>query len=109
MKPFKCDRCGYCCTLTANISWFDIFRIIRNTNYKYSDFVVKDMAKKKCIKQKKNKDCLFLIRRGKTTACKVYEHRPKVCREYPGFEEGTCISKTPDIKEYLRKLSSKKL
>ncbi len=102
MKPFKCDRCGYCCTLRARLSFIELLRILLK-GYKKKDFVIKDMQGRNCIKQFKNNDCYFLIRKGKKTACKIYNIRPKMCREYPGDIKGRCKDKIPDVKEYLRK------
>jgi Fe-S-cluster containining protein len=108
MKPFKCDRCGYCCTLRARLSFIELLRILLK-GYKKKDFVIKDMKGRNCIKQLENKDCYFLTRKNGKTYCRIYKIRPKMCREYPGFEQGRCQDKIPEVKEYLHKLSSQKL
>lgn len=104
---FKCERCGYCCTLRVRLSFIELLKILLK-GYKKKDFIIKDMQKRNCIKQLKNNDCFFLARKGKTTSCRIYGIRPKMCRAYPGFEQGRCKDKVPEIKGYLCKLSSKK-
>lgn len=79
----RCERCGHCCTLRVRLSFFELLRILLRG---YRDFTVKDMKGRNCIKQLENKDCYFLIRKGKKTACKIYAIRPNMCREYPGVE-----------------------
>src|SRR5258708_1352048 len=41
------------------------------------------------LKQKKNKDCIFL---SKERTCTVYERRPEICRQFPkiGPKPGFC-------------------
>jgi len=99
---FKCNRCGYCCTLRVRLSFLELLRI-RLKGYKKKDFVVKDTKKRNCIKQLENQDCYFLIRKGEKTACKIYNIRPKMCREYPGYIKGTCRQVNPAVREYLHK------
>jgi len=82
MKPHSCKtRCGYCCTLRVRLKWLDILRIMR-AGYKKKDFVVRGSDGKRYIKMIGNK-CFFLEKKNKKPSCKIYEHRPRVCRLYP--------------------------
>ncbi len=81
MQDFKCKRCGYCCTLRARLRLVDIFKIM-NLGHKKKEFVDKDAKGRSFIKLI-NGDCYFLRKKGKKTSCKIYNTRPKVCRQYP--------------------------
>jgi len=85
MKLSNCKRCGYCCTLRVRLSFIELLRILFK-GYRKKDFIIKDMMRRNCIKQFENKDCYFLIKKNGKTACKIYDIRPKMCREYPGVE-----------------------
>lgn len=84
---FECKKsCGYCCTLRVRLSLFDIIRIMR-AGYKKKHFLEKDLRGKPVIKMVNGK-CYFLHRKNGKARCKIYEHRPKVCREYPFNHKG---------------------
>lgn len=87
MNKFKCERCGYCCTLQVKVSPAEI-KIIKKLGYK--DFLTKDNQ----IKQKDNRDCFFLIRQKNNTNCKIYAHRPQMCKEYL-FKDKLCQDANP--------------
>ena len=98
---FKCERCGYCCTLRVRLSFLELLRII-SRGYKKKDFAVKDMKKRNCIRQHENGDCYFLVRKGRKTSCKIYDIRPKMCRAYPGYIKGKCKSVNPAVRASLK-------
>jgi len=101
---FKCERCGYCCTLRARVSLLDIIRI-KKLGYNLLNVIEKDSSGKNCIKLKPDGDCIFLERHGKKTACKIYEQRPAVCRRYPGYKhEKPCKKANPSVREYLMRI-----
>jgi Fe-S-cluster containining protein len=80
----KCRRCGYCCTLIPVISFSEMLRIMLHGHINFTE---KDIKGKLCIKLV-GKDCYFLERNDdRTTSCKIYSIRPKVCRDFPGTEE----------------------
>ena len=80
-----CDRCGYCCTLRVKLSWLDILRI-KKVGFSPKQYLIKDVNNKNTIKLV-NGDCFFLERHNNTTFCKIYNHRPKVCRNYPSWND----------------------
>lgn len=102
MKKFNCKRCGYCCTLIPKISILEMLRIWLKG---FSNFSTKDGSGRRCIKII-NGDCYFLKRDGKTTTCKIYKIRPKVCKDFPNGEKnnvGECNADKRSFKEkYLK-------
>ena len=79
-----CSRCGYCCTLIPKVTFWEIFRIMLKGHLNFAE---KDVSGGRCIKMVKG-DCYFLARlEDGTTACRIYDIRPKVCRDFPGTEE----------------------
>jgi len=101
---FKCERCGYCCTLIARVSLIDMIRL-KKLGYNLLDIIEKDNRGHNSLKRKTDGDCIFLERHGKKCSCKIYEHRPKVCRKYPGYKhEKPCKKANPAVREYLMKV-----
>jgi len=80
-KTFKCTKCGECCRPIVKVSTKDISRIEKSGA---QDFIVQDPigGKAKTLKQV-NGICMFLKRKNEEFYCSIYDHRPKVCREYP--------------------------
>ena len=101
MRSFNCKRCGYCCTLIPKITVFEAFRIWFRG---YRNFTSKDGVGRLCIKLVNN-DCFFLERKGKVSSCKIYNFRPKVCRDFPYGEKnnfGGCrVDKRSFKEKYL--------
>ncbi len=85
MREFKCKRCGYCCSLKVRLGMIDLFKITR-LGYKADDFSEKDKEGRTVIKLI-NGDCYFLGRTGNKPFCKIYNARPKVCRNFPSEEQ----------------------
>ena len=86
-KNFTCKRCGECCN-PPRLYKADIERI-KNLGYKEKDFIYTDNFNNNYLKDKKGW-CLFL-RKGKTTSCKIYKARPRICRQYPSeLVNGSC-------------------
>lgn len=101
---FKCERCGYCCTIIARVSLFDMLRL-KKLGYDLLEVIEKDPRGYNSLKRKSDGDCVFLERHGKRCSCKIYEHRPKVCRKYPGFKtELPCKKVNPSVREYLMRI-----
>ncbi|MBW2977334.1 YkgJ family cysteine cluster protein [Candidatus Woesearchaeota archaeon] len=101
---FKCQRCGYCCTIIARVSLIDMLRL-KKQGYNLLEVIQKDHTKHNCLKRKSDGDCIFLERHGNKTNCKIYEHRPKVCRKYPGYKhEIPCKKANPSVREYLMRI-----
>ncbi len=89
-KDFKCERCGECCLkYTVKLTHEDI-RKIKKAGYK--DFAERDDFDKKygeyALKRPSDR-CIFLEAHDGMWKCRIYDHRPKICREYPflGIEE----------------------
>jgi Fe-S-cluster containining protein len=81
---FKCKNCGHCCTKVVRLTKDDIRRISAFEN----DFVAYDPAGKPCIKMR-NGYCIFLNITNGLSSCRIYDNRPKECRDYPFFKSGT--------------------
>lgn len=75
----QCKRCTYCCTLSAKLSLFEYLRILLKG---YKDFADRNAKGQRHLKLINNK-CYFL----KDKHCKIYNIRPKMCREYPGVDK----------------------
>ncbi len=73
---FSCLRCGKCCTLRVKPGKEDIESIVR-AGYRKEDFLVKGWIKMV------NGACCFLRKRNGFAECAIYEHRPRVCRNWP--------------------------
>ena len=99
-KNFKCKRCGQCCR-TPRLYKKDIERIIK-AGHKEKDFIYTDNFNNNYTRDKKAW-CLFL-RKGKTASCKIYQARPKICRQYPSeLVNGSCKPVELAFDKYLEK------
>ena len=78
MIPSNCNKCAECCKLRVKLSLLEYLRI-RLKGYK--DFTEKNAQNQRCIKMPNDK-CFFLSK----NSCKIYNIRPKMCREYPGVD-----------------------
>ena len=96
-NDFKCKRCGECCKiLTIYVNKRDSARINKLGYEDYNDF---DNFIKKPILKKPNNKCIFLTKVGKKYSCKIYESRPKACKDYPpNIKNNSC--KPKDVYEY---------
>ena len=94
MRKWKCKHCGYCCTLRVRLSFKEYLKILL---LGYKNFTEKDGLGRRCIKLPDDK-CFFLTKKNNKPFCKIYKHRPKMCREYPGLEYGTC----KPLKQHLK-------
>jgi len=81
IKDFKCKRCGKCC-YPPKLYFMDILRI-KKQGYKEEDFVERDFRGIPYLKEQKNGKCTFLGKNKKISSCKIYQHRPRICRLYP--------------------------
>jgi Fe-S-cluster containining protein len=77
MIPSNCSRCGYCCTLRARLGFFEYLKLLL---LGYRNFSDKNLKGERFIKL--DKKCFFLD----GNRCRIYENRPKACREYPGVD-----------------------
>jgi len=93
MNDFKCEKCGYCCTLRVRLSLLEFLKIYFKGKRNFSE---KGSNNKRYIKIENNK-CFFLTKKDKKPFCKIYQYRPKMCREYPGDIKGTCKESNPDV------------
>lgn len=82
MIPKNCARCGYCCQLIVPLNEKEIKRI-KKLGYDEDYFTEKDSHGKKALKLINNY-CIFLEINGGIARCRIYSHRPKRCRDYPG-------------------------
>jgi Fe-S-cluster containining protein len=101
---FKCQRCGYCCTLVARLNLIDLLRL-KKLGCNLREITQRDSTGKICLKLKPDGDCVFLERHAKKTSCKIYNNRPRVCRKYPGYKtETSCRKANPSVREYLERV-----
>ena len=87
-ESFQCNRyCGECCKkLVVEVTNLEIKKI-KSLGYKGKNFLEKDFFGSGTNVLKRNKDgCIFLKKEedGKYS-CKIYENRPKICKDYPFF------------------------
>ena len=79
-------RCGLCCCLTVKLESEDIKRI-KALGFK-QDFFVETVAKSQKALKRINGYCRFVQIEDGIATCKIYEHRPKVCREFICIPDG---------------------
>ncbi|MAE42359.1 hypothetical protein CMO93_01195 [Candidatus Woesearchaeota archaeon] len=88
-ENFECDKyCGECCKkLAIKLTKSDIYSI-KNLGYKEEDFIDKTLSKLGVLFIKNENSCFFLKKHlsGKFS-CKIYEIRPKTCKDYPFFNK----------------------
>ncbi|MFC1768496.1 YkgJ family cysteine cluster protein [Nanoarchaeota archaeon] len=87
-KNFKCDRkCGECCKKLS------VIITKRETNklekLGYSDFVEADLGTKGFVLRRNSRGCVFLKKERNNYICKIYDHRPRICKIYPFFGNPT--------------------
>lgn len=98
---FKCHHCGYCCTdVVCCPTPYDIINIVKKTNINPKEFLefitsdeiegikksdptwLKINGKKYLMTIKRTKDGCF-FRDKQRGICKIYLHRPLLCRLFP--------------------------
>ncbi|HJO02049.1 MAG: YkgJ family cysteine cluster protein [Candidatus Woesearchaeota archaeon] len=82
-QEFKCKNCVKCCKLYVELNPKDIKRI-KKAGYK-EDYFVGTRKKGKVLKII-NGYCVFLSVNGGKSKCKIYSHRPNVCRRFPNVK-----------------------
>jgi Fe-S-cluster containining protein len=83
-ETFKCDRtCADCCKyLTVKLDKKDINKI-KKAGYDQDFFLKFDNFIESPVLKLTDKGCIFLIKKDSYYYCKIYDIRPKVCRDYP--------------------------
>ncbi len=93
--PSACEACGgHCCTGESGYIWVskdELIKIATFLNLNFDDFTnhyVKKVWYKFSLKEKQispnNHACIFFDETNKN--CKIYEVRPKQCREFPFWD-----------------------
>jgi Fe-S-cluster containining protein len=105
-QNFQCNRyCGECCKrFIIDVSREEIKKIKR---LGYNDFLEPGpIYEDKFFLKKNNNGCVFLKKnRGGEYSCKIYDNRPKTCRQYPFFNKKEIKSCLPaDLYPSLIKL-----
>ncbi|MBW2999124.1 YkgJ family cysteine cluster protein [Candidatus Woesearchaeota archaeon] len=95
-EKFKCKRCGFSCMQIVVLSDKEIEEIKKATNLPEEEFVDEDSLGRKRLKII-NYYCYFLTIDKGIASCKIYAHRPEVCRKYPFFDSGTSECYPPRI------------
>jgi len=64
---------------------YEAYRIERKAGKLFEAFIRGEgiYGKTLYLRHERNGDCVFL-QRGERYSCKVYEERPRACREFPG-------------------------
>ncbi|MBS1266702.1 MAG: hypothetical protein MAG795_00671 [Candidatus Woesearchaeota archaeon] len=78
-------RCGLCCSLIVRLNKQDINQICK-LGFEKKFFVEKHNDEK--ILKRVNGYCMFVVIKKGIATCSIYEHRPKVCREYECIPKG---------------------
>ena len=86
MGKLDTGRCGLCCSLVVKLSEEDIKRI-QGLGYK-KDLFVEEIAKGKKALKRINGYCRFVVIKDGIATCTIYDHRPKVCREFVCIPKG---------------------
>ncbi len=90
-KNIDCANCpvgNFCCTLKVKLSIWDRLRIFTHTGLKTKEYADKLFDNSGWGIKLVNGDCFFLQREPNGKAfCKIYNARPKVCRQFPHFFE----------------------
>jgi Fe-S-cluster containining protein len=88
MAKLENGRCGLCCTLLVRLSPEDI-KTIEGEGFSKEHFVQPGKNGERLLRQI-NGYCRFLRLEDGIATCTIYEHRPRVCRDYvcvmPGEE-----------------------
>ncbi|OIO63656.1 hypothetical protein COV22_04175 [Candidatus Woesearchaeota archaeon CG10_big_fil_rev_8_21_14_0_10_47_5] len=87
--PFRCRRCGLCCSMAVKLEKPDI-EMLKKTGLSLEDFS-QDDDKGRLIMRRVNNYCYFLRIEHGVAGCAIYEHRPRRCREYPYGEKCSLI------------------
>lgn len=103
-KRFKCNRCGECCRISPKLGREDIRKILKKGIEK--DYFI-EMIRGKTYMKIKNDKCVFLRKNGKKYACKIYDSRPKICREYPSLIVADCRPERFAFDDYLARRNAK--
>jgi hypothetical protein len=101
-KQINCLDCGNCCkTLRIILDTDDIKRLASHLKMSVRAFEKEYIGQDKEYGDlffKQSPPCPFL---GKDNACKVYEHRPKACRDFPYLHEKNFRSRSISMVENL--------
>lgn len=79
-------RCGLCCSLVVRIDEKDKERI-RKLGHK-DEFFVESAANNTQALRRINGYCRFVKIEDGIATCTIYDHRPRICREYVCVPEG---------------------
>ena len=80
---FECNRCADCCKYcTVKLDEQDINKI-KKSGYDEEFFMGYDAYINSPVMKVNDKGCVFLIKKGDKYFCKIYQIRPKVCKQYP--------------------------
>jgi len=73
---------------------------------KQTNFTQYDENIKSQVLKQENARCIFLKKEGDEFVCSIYEHRPKVCRQYPFINKSKVEDCRPPRWEYWPKINS---
>ena len=83
---FSCENCGECCKYyTVKLTEEEV-KEIENLGFIRSEFCEPDdfdLDMGSFALLRPDGQCIFLTERNKKYYCKIYEKRPKICKDYP--------------------------
>ncbi|OGV52837.1 MAG: hypothetical protein A2X49_09335 [Lentisphaerae bacterium GWF2_52_8] len=83
-RNFECGRCGRCCGLNVNLTEEDVARIVK-AGHSEKSFAERRFGIR-LLKKEHDKCVFFSAVPGTAGACRIYEHRPAVCRRFPALK-----------------------
>lgn len=87
--PFRCTRCGNCCTGTPGFVWVSDEELAALADFRGEALdEVRELYSRlahrgRTLREKDNGDCVFYDREA---GCTVYPVRPRQCRTWPFWE-----------------------
>jgi Fe-S-cluster containining protein len=97
--PFRCTRCGSCCTGEPGHVWVNAREIADIAEYRAEpveeviELYTRLAQRGRTLREKANGDCVFYDR---AAGCTIYPVRPRQCRTWPFWESNV---RTPETWE----------
>lgn len=86
-ENFRCRRCGYCCTQIVVLSPKELEEIKQLGHDENAFSTIDDTGRKRL--RRLGYYCYFMTLDKGVASCKIYDKRPKICRQYPFFGKKT--------------------
>ncbi|MBN1385434.1 YkgJ family cysteine cluster protein [Candidatus Woesearchaeota archaeon] len=93
-KGFFCIRCGKCCRYSVTISILERWRIQKR--FPGLRFWSPERHWWQSSIRMKDGRCVFLEEKNGLYSCRIFDIRPKICRQYPFFKVSEVKSCFPE-------------